>query len=1182
MNQATDKEVCDTLEVVRRKEGVYIARRRNKNPQLAQNTLKAQEKYAQAEEECAQARKKCNDATKGHATKDADSRKQEAEAKREEAERRKEEAETRKKEAEAAEEAEAESVKDNLIGLALSGGGIRSATTNLGVLQALSKMGILPMVDYLCTVSGGGYIGSCLSALLSLNKGSVETPGTNSQFHFPIRSQTVSTPTEPKNREDGPLFTTEWERFPFRDKKGQDVLDDKGQTIRLTGPTQIKHLRTHGNFLIARRGIFTRETMRSVGNLLTGIVYHLAIVLAALFLFSAVYVGAIQQLVPTLHEDLQTSDSPLSADITITTTQSITINSVTGEGTTTHREIRSTLEAPTLWGRLKKNGAILWQAVEEFFGNFGQRHLPFSAAAILGVLLAILSFLFLVMYYKVRVKPQSASPKIPEGAEKGESAEDVSERRALWLVTLITLLLALGGIVGIRMVCNPDSILWLFLPFVVFLGARLTSILLHAVTLCAGSLWEKGFRSLSGSFQAIMTYGIVLTLALGLLPLLIYAMKEHGIVAGMLAILSLIATRLLVPYLTGTVAGKRALPLALTKFTLGLAVGLFVLLIVVAFCTLIITWWDPWFSARVSLVVFVALGFLFNYNKLALHYFYRDRLIETYLRTEVDKGEGAMHLQHDTMEMPLTHLHGTGAAPDKTDAKQWTDSERIWGCTAPYHLLLAAINLAGSRDLTRKDRKSGHFIFSKLYCGSEQTKYRRTGAYRSGDTKLARAMTISGAAAASAMGYYTFFAQAFAMTLFNLRLGYWLENPGRPKSRLTRKERCVFWPWYLGKEMFSFTRASDHLVNLSDGGHTGDNVGIYPLLQRRCKIIIACDAEADGNLTFGSFTETLRHAYIDMGIDVDIDLTMIRPDPQTGRSRSHCAVGRIRYPDRKGQQSWLIYLKNSLTRDEPQPIVNYARDHPSFPHETTADQFFDDAQFESYRALGVHIAEHTFGPWVASDFYELCPNMKGWFGKLQRRYSPFAPGSPSMDDDENQAWTCLQFLHSPFKAIDDPAAFQRLADAFAGLDRLFLEDSELTDYYEECCRQPDETLAMREAGTGPTRKIRHVAMIQIQLMERAFVALRLDRYANAPDNRGWMNRFRGWAKSPRFNCEFDARKATLSPEFVVFYERYIRARSSMEKSPVPHPWDDPERKGIYLDPGRLEAEPPKRAAQGAP
>nr|SPS05806.1 putative Patatin [Candidatus Nitrotoga fabula] len=55
-------------------------------------------------------------------------------------------------------------VRDNFVGLALSGGGIRSATFGLGVLEYLKSRGWLNQVDYLSTVSGGGYIGGWLSA----------------------------------------------------------------------------------------------------------------------------------------------------------------------------------------------------------------------------------------------------------------------------------------------------------------------------------------------------------------------------------------------------------------------------------------------------------------------------------------------------------------------------------------------------------------------------------------------------------------------------------------------------------------------------------------------------------------------------------------------------------------------------------------------------------------------------------------------------------------------------------------------------------------------------------------------------------------------------------------------------------------------------------------------------------
>src|SRR5262249_4382487 len=58
-------------------------------------------------------------------------------------------------------------VRHELAGLALSGGGIRSATFNLGVVQAINEQGLFGHLDYLSTVSGGGYLGSCISSILS-------------------------------------------------------------------------------------------------------------------------------------------------------------------------------------------------------------------------------------------------------------------------------------------------------------------------------------------------------------------------------------------------------------------------------------------------------------------------------------------------------------------------------------------------------------------------------------------------------------------------------------------------------------------------------------------------------------------------------------------------------------------------------------------------------------------------------------------------------------------------------------------------------------------------------------------------------------------------------------------------------------------------------------------------------
>ena len=75
-----------------------------------------------------------------------------------------------------------------LAGLALSGGGIRSASFCLGALQALDRAGVLKNIDYLSTVSGGGYIGTCLSAAMSCSRGDFPfTRGLTQDEPYPVQ-----------------------------------------------------------------------------------------------------------------------------------------------------------------------------------------------------------------------------------------------------------------------------------------------------------------------------------------------------------------------------------------------------------------------------------------------------------------------------------------------------------------------------------------------------------------------------------------------------------------------------------------------------------------------------------------------------------------------------------------------------------------------------------------------------------------------------------------------------------------------------------------------------------------------------------------------------------------------------------------------------------------------------------
>jgi hypothetical protein len=61
-----------------------------------------------------------------------------------------------------------------------------------------------------------------------------------------------------------------------------------------------------------------------------------------------------------------------------------------------------------------------------------------------------------------------------------------------------------------------------------------------------------------------------------------------------------------------------------------------------------------------------------------------------------------------------------------------------------------------------------------------------------------------------------------------------------------------------------------------------------------------------------------------------------------------------------GYEGYLLYIKPSLSGNEPRDVLQYAAAHPEFPHETTSDQWFAESQFESYRKLGYHLAKEVF------------------------------------------------------------------------------------------------------------------------------------------------------------------------------------------------------------------------------
>jgi hypothetical protein len=63
----------------------------------------------------------------------------------------------------------------------------------------------------------------------------------------------------------------------------------------------------------------------------------------------------------------------------------------------------------------------------------------------------------------------------------------------------------------------------------------------------------------------------------------------------------------------------------------------------------------------------------------------------------------------------------------------------------------------------------------------------------------------------------------------------------------------------------------------------------------------------------------------------------------------------------------LLYLKLSLTGNEGEFIRRYRLNEPAFPHTSTANQFFSEAQFEAYRSLGEYVGDKMFLPAIVGD-----------------------------------------------------------------------------------------------------------------------------------------------------------------------------------------------------------------------
>ncbi len=379
--------------------------------------------------------------------------------------------------------------------------------------------------------------------------------------------------------------------------------------------------------------------------------------------------------------------------------------------------------------------------------------------------------------------------------------------------------------------------------------------------------------------------------------------------------------------------------------------------------TIIEGWtWFPLLHAAAPYVVCVVLiigVFRLNANAYSLLRFYRDRLSRAFLFWFPTAGDHSIRYLDDQKLSELKE--GAG----------------------PYPVINSALNVEGSKMANKRGRNADFFTFTPDFVGSDLTLFASTqddGDGRPGmetiepALNLATAMAISGAAVSANMGSSTSRALTPTLALLNVRLGYWVRNPrDLAKSPLgagllKRARQFIASRLWLLVEAFGLLDENSPHVYLTDGGHI-ENLGIYELIKRGCKLIVAVDAEADPDMSFRSLQIVERYARIDFGVRLNLPWEPIASktraadqaleagsiEPSAG---PHGAIGRILYAD--GAQGLLLYFKASVTGDEKDYILDYKKRNPSFPHETTTDQFFTEEQFEAYRALGFHMVDHFF------------------------------------------------------------------------------------------------------------------------------------------------------------------------------------------------------------------------------
>jgi predicted acylesterase/phospholipase RssA len=1040
------------------------------------------------------------------------------------------------------------------VGLAFSGGGIRSATFNLGVLQGLADLGLVSIFDYLSTVSGGGYIGSWLVAWM-----------------------------QRKN----PPYVYERLRTDWADRT------EEGE------PREVQFLREYSNYLTPKLGLFSGDTWAFIGAYVRNLLLNqiiLGSVLIALLLLSRPLVLEFWRIA---HENA--SWIPLALGcvllcVALGTTISNLSNIVPTLWSSREDQLFASPWQVNLLVLLPATGAVwlLWawwwgfHAIRKsgghsagqvsFYAGIGYAALWFVGWIGGGIVTKLVRWIkppasFEVTSQSTFVRPRGQSKSFQILLENTAQAAREQGLHFFSIIFWAGVAAAAGGFLiaelteGLEfwVLCYKETPTWHIaswgfpLAFLVFLfvqtlhiglvgkgfsddarewwgrsGGMLTQLILCLSAIYAISLdGPKLFEWLNQNDHVLYEWALALAWAaltgvgvhagrnpakpsggLKVSPALVAKLAPPVFVLGLLLILSFWADKLL----TDLIHWLEPLPGGWVK-----AIDNWVGELPDAHVTTDPHWMHvegtlhgcAWIIVAGFVLLAVFLSSRVGINRFSMHSLYQNRLARCYL--------GASYDYH--RPQPFT---GFDPGDDSVCVKDLDPRKNYAG---PYPILNTTLNLLSSKNLAWQQRKAASFMVTPRYSGFELPRlegarlsaFCRTKNYEAPIT-LGMAIATSGAAASPNMGAYSSPAFSFLMTIFNVRLGWWIGNPRFPSKsgRLDPRWGLL----YLFNELLGRTNEDSSYVYLSDGGHF-ENLGIYELVRRRCRFIVACDVGEDRELKFGDLGNAIEKCRTDLGVDIEIDIEPIRRQQNAGKSKWHCAIGTIHYErlDPGLDRGTLVYMKASLTGDEPTDVQRYADHSPAFPHQTTADQWFNESQFESYRALGSHVAESTFG--VLGNRQQLSRmNVEEMFVKLRQHWYP-----PS------------RYIQASFTR--HTATYTSLLEKLRTSPNLRFLDAQV---YPEWHALDSKDGANQEASLGLPESVDekregfYFCNQVIQLMEDAYLDLNLEAEFDHPDNRGWVNLFRHWSHSEMFRVTWAISASIYGARFQSFCERRLNLR----------------------------------------